>query len=474
MKRKPSYEELEQENAELRQRVSELEAEVNDLKRELDEVKGLLKELLGQDSRNSHKPPSKDSKRYPKTKLTIKSDAKKKETEPTTLGYKEEADFVEELRLEIGLCECGESLGEYQSSWERIQVYDLPKIELLVWEYLRERKRCKCGCIHEASLPKGVNRGVQYGSRVKGLLNYLHHYQELPLGRCAELMKDCFGQSISEQTIVSAGQKLYGLLEDPEQRILKTLAEAAVVHSDETGLFVEQKKYNVHVRSNEYLTYYHVNKSQGIQAHKAIGLLESYTGYMVHDCYKSYFKHDGKHVLCHSHIIRELLSVWEQTEQRWALDLAQHLRDTNIERQKQDLSFQQKIKHMQRYRDLVLEGSVLNPKKPRPPDNKNRGRVKQSKAHNLLLRLLKYADAATLFIRDPVVPFTNNQAERDLRMVKLKEKISGGFRTFLGAQIFCRVRGYISTLRKNTINVLEALTKAFQHNVILPQGIYPE
>jgi len=473
MKTKPSYEELEQENIKLRQRVKELEAEVSDLKKELDEVKVLLNELLGQDSRNSHKPPSKDRKRYPRTKLTITGEAKKKDREAKTLEYSDTPDFLEVVKLERDRCNCGQELKVFCSTWERIQVYDLPEIALQVWEYQRERKRCTCGCLHEAVLPAGINRGVQYGSRVKGLLNYLHQYQEIPLGRCAEFMKDCFGQSISEHSIVSAGRKLYGLLEDAEQRILEILAEAAVVHSDETGLFVEQKNYNVHVRSNEHLTYYHVNKSQGINAHKAIGLLESYDGYMVHDCYKSYFKHEGKHVLCHSHIIRELLSVWEETDQQWAFDLAHHLRDTNIERQKQDLSSQQQIRHMQRYRNLVLQGTVLNPKKSRPPDNKNRGRVKQSKAYNLLQRLFNFADAATLFIRDPVVPFSNNQAERDLRMVKLKEKISGGFRTFLGAQIFCRVRGYISTLRKNGINVLDALTKAFQHNVLLPEFIHP-
>ena len=462
MKRKPSYEELVQENAELRKRVAELEAE-------LAEVKALFKELLGQNSRNSHTPPSKDEKRYPKRKLKAKGelakeDDTKEKREGKTLEYTATPDYIEKLKLEKTHCNCGQDLKALESYWERIQVYELPEMALEVWEYQRERKCCGCGSLHEAVLPEGVNRGVQYGSRIKGLANYLHHYQQLPLGRSVELMKDCFGHSMSEASILACSEKLYGLLEETEQNILEELRSSPTVYSDETTLFVEQAKQNVHVRSNERLTYYHLNTSRGITAHKAIGLLENYAGNMVHDCYQSYFKHEGKHVICHSHTTRELTSVWEQTNQTWALDLAQHLLDCNWERQQQPLTPIEQADYIQTYKDLVQQGITLNPKQARPPDDKKRGKVKQSKAHNLAQRLLKHEDAATLFIRDMDVSFTNNQAERDLRMIKLKQKISGGFRTILGAEIFCRIRGYISTVRKQGLNVLHALTKAFQHN----------
>jgi len=464
MKRKPTYKELEKENAELRKRVAELEAE-------LTEVKALLKELVGQNSRNSHKPPSKDEKRYPKTKLKAKGEiesAVKEKREGKTLDYTETPDYVEKLKLAEDQCSCSQDLKELKSHWDRTQVYDLPEIRMHVWEYQRERKCCSCGNIHEAALPAGVNIGVQYGSRIKGLANYLHHYQQIPLGRSVELMKDCFGHSMSEATILSCSRKLYDLLEESEKNILEGLRCSTTVHSDETTLFVEQSKHNVHVRSDEHLTYYHLNKSRGITAHKAIGLLENYSGYMMHDCYQSYFKHEGKHVICHSHTARELVSVWEQTNQTWALDLAQHLLDCNWERQQQPLNSVEQAEYIQIYKDLVAQGIELNPKQARPPDNKKRGKFKQSKAHNLAQRLLKYEDAATLFIRDMDVPFTNNQAERDLRMVKLKQKISGGFRTTLGAEIFCRIRGFISTIRKQGFNVLEALTLAFQNNASIP------
>lgn len=461
---KPSYEQLEAENASLRKRIIELELK-------LEEVTRSLKGLLVQDSRTSHKPPSQDKKRYPKMRLKAKGESVKKKREPKTLEYKEEADHHEVLKLDETRCECGRNLAKLPSHWERVQVYDLPKLALEVWEYQRERKRCECGCLHEASLPEGVNRGVQYGSRIKGLLNYLHHYQEIPLHRCAELVNDCFGQSLSETSILNSSHKLYEILEQPEKDILTALKEVPVVYGDETGVFVTQKNHHVHVRSNEKLTHYHVDSSRGKQAHQAIGLLESYTGYIVHDCYSSYFSYKGKHVVCHSHIVRELLAVYEQTQQTWALTLAQHLLDTNKERRDHSLTKDQQADRMQTYKDLVLEGLMLNPKRARAPDDTKRGKVKQTKAHNLVHRLLIYADAATAFIRDPIVPFTNNQAERDLRMVKLKQKISGGFRTLVGAQHFCRIRGYISTLRKNHMHVLDALTHAFQHKVLLPDWI---
>ena len=465
MQTKISYEELEKENAKLRKRVAELEAE-------LAELKVFLKEHLGRNSHNSHQAPSKDEKRYPKTKLRAKGELaekeKKKKREGKTLEYSASPDYIEKVKLAEKQCSCGQELEELESQWEHAQVYDLPEIVLQVWEYQREKKRCSCGKLHEARLPEGVNSGVQYGSRVKGFLSYLNQYQLLPLGRSVELMQDCFGQSISEASLLSYTKELYSILEEPEQQIVEALRRSKTIHSDETTLFVEQSKYNVHVRSNELLSYYHLNKSRGIKAHKAIALLENYAGNMVHDCYQSYFKHEGKHILCHSHTVRDLTSVWEQSNQQWAVDLAQHLLDCNWERQQQPFNSVEQAEYIQSYRDLVAQGIALNPEKARSPDDPKRGKVKQSKAHNLAHRLLKHENAATLFIRDIDVPFTNNQGERDLRMVKLKQKISGGFRKVSGAEIFCRIRGYISTIRKHGLNILETLTKAFQNNVCTP------
>lgn len=462
MTNRGSYEELERENAELRQRVEDLE-------RELGEVKSLLKRFLEQDSHNSHKPPSEDKKRYPKTKLKVRGVEKKERREKETLGFREEPDYQLEVNLEVAVCGCGQDLAELASCWELVQVYDLPKLKLEVTAYKRERKRCRCGEVFEASLPEGVNRGVQYGGRVKGLLSYLHQYQLLPLKRCVELMGDVFGEAMCEKSLLNAEQGLYEALEGCEESILEGLRVAKHVHSDETGVFVEQNNHWLHVCSNEHLTYYHLNRSRGLKAHEAIGILGHCAGHMVHDCFHSYFKHQGSHVLCHSHTLRELLAVWEETAQDWALALAHHLLDAQHERQSQALSLERQTEHVKIYQDLLAQGLRLNPETLRPPANRHRGKVKQSKAHNLVQRLLRYQDAALSFIRDPSLPFTNNQAERDLRMVKVKQKISGGFRTYHGARIFCRIRGYISTLRKQGINILDALTSAFQLKLVFPR-----
>lgn len=462
MQRKPSYAELEKENASLRK-------EVNELKAELAEVKSLLTKLLGQNSQNSHKPPSQDKKRYPKTKLKFKEKpSESKASKSKTLEYSSKPDAVVILALANDICDCGLKLSNQVSHHERVQVYELPELALKVTEYQRERKRCACGVLHEADLPLGIERGVQYGARVKGLLSYLQHYQQLPYKRCCEVFEDCFGQAISERTLSRYQERLYEQLDEAEQEIKTGLAKAKVIHSDETGIFVEARNHWLHVRSNDRLTFYHIDKSRGTKAHKEIGLLRKHQGYLLHDCYSSYFKHEGKHVICHAHTTRELLALHEQDpKQLWAYELAQHLVAVQHQRFNSSLSCDEQIKQQISYRNLLLEGLMQNPATPSKQKSK-RGRPKNSVAHNLVMRLLNHADAATQFIRNPSVPFTNNQAERDLRMVKLKQKISAGFRTTQGARFYARIRAYISTARKQNQAILKTLTQVFQHNVWLP------
>jgi transposase len=461
MRRKASYAELERENANLRQRVKELEAE-------LAEVKALLQKLLGQDSHNSHKPPSGDKRRYHNTKLKVKEKLSAKKAKPTTLDYSAQLDEITHLPLKASHCGCGQDLTGLQSHHERIQVYDLPKLRLEVTEYRRERKRCACGILHEAALPAGVVRGVQYGSRVKGLLSYLHHYQQLPMKRCCEVLADCFGQAVSQKSLGRFQDQLYQRLAPAEQHIKAHLQQAEVLHSDETGMFISGENHWLHVRSNDRLTFYHIDKSRGIKAHHKMGLLAEHQGYLVHDCYSSYFKHTGKHVLCHAHTLRELLALHEQDQKQvWAYHLAKHLVHVQHQRLETPLSPTEQVAYQSTYRNLLLEGLVQNPANP-PPEKPRKGKRKNSHPHNLIMRLLTHADAATRFMRDASVPFSNNQAERDLRMAKLKQKISGGFRTPWGARCYARIRGYISTARKQAQPILDILTQVFEHNVWLP------
>lgn len=459
MKRQPSYQDLLKENADLRGRVQALEAEVAELKR--------LIEGLTRDSRTSHKPPSQDKKRYSKLKLKdIDPSSARKERVKETLNYSEMPDSVERCELSEEQCSCGARLAEVASHWERVQVYELPELKMTVNEYQRERKRCLCGKLHEAALPAGIRSGVQYGAGVKGLMSYLHQYQHLPLGRCVESLADMFGHRPCEKTLLNAQQTLYTQLEDAEQLIIEGLKQSPTLHADETGIFVEGKNHWLHVRSNASLTYYHIHASRGAKAHQSMAILNDYRGRMVHDCYSSYFKHQAQHVLCHAHTIRELFAVFEQDGQNWAYELAHHLVAAYRERGSQGLSLERQADIETAYLRLLKQGQSLNPQQPRPLGH--RGRVKQTKAFNLLQRLHDHQAAALAFIRDPTIPFTNNQAERDLRMTKLKQKISGGFQTQQSPKLFCRIRGYISTLRKQNIPVLNSLSSAFRGQLVLP------
>jgi len=461
MPKRETIEELQQENELLRATIKRLEAEVV-------ELKAVIKGMLKQDSHNSHQPPSQDKQRYPKMKFEDKeAKAEKQKRERETLEFSEDPDNVEQRKIDYQQCACGRGLAEQASHWERVQVIDVPELRLEVTEYQRERKRCQCGKLHEALLPEGIYAGVQYGPRSKGLLSYWHQYQHLPLGRCVESFQDLFGQGMSEGSLLKSQARLYEELAEAEQEIIGALKQSPDIHGDETGLFVKQQNHWLHVRSNAELTFYHIDKSRGSQAHKSMGIFADYQGRMVHDCHGSYFTHQGQHVICHSHTIRELLSVFEATAQAWAYDLAQLLWESNCERGKLGLSLERQVSITTCYLDLLVQAQDLNPERPRPQGHK--GRVKQSKAFNLIKRLLNLQDAALLFLTDPAIPFTNNQAERDLRMMKLKQKISGGFQSQQSPKHFCRIRGYISTLRKQGLPVLEALTEAFRGRAVLPR-----
>lgn len=398
----------------------------------------------------------------------MKEKAKQTKSESKTLDYSATPDEIKVVALDVRQCACGQDLAGLVGHYERIQVYDLPELHLKVREYKRERKRCSCGHLHEAVLPAGVVRGVQYGSRVKGLLSYLHQYQQLPMKRCCEVLADCFGQAISQKSLGRFQEQLYHRLGPAEAHIKAQLQQAEVLHSDETGMFIASENHWLHVRSNDRLSYYHIDKSRGIKAHHKMGLLAEHQGYLVHDCYSSYFKHQAKHVICHAHSIRELLALHEQDQtQVWAYNLAKHLVAVQHQRLETPLSPTEQVAQQRTYRNLLLEGLLLNPASP-PPDKPRKGKRKNSLAHNLIMRLLTHADAATRFMRDTSVPFTNNQAERDLRMAKLKQKISGGFRTTQGARAYARIRAYISTARKQAQPILKTLTQVFDHNVWLP------
>lgn len=461
--------------------IEALWAQVQLQKRQIERLEARVKELESQvskNSRNSSKPPSSDGLKKPKPQSERKRSGRKpggqKGHVGSTLEQVEEPDHIEVHR--VTQCEhCGESLeGTEAEDVERRQVFDLPPVKLEVTEHQGEIKCCP-GCEEKtrATFPAGVAYSVQYGPRLKGTAVYLNQYQLLPLQRTKELFFDLFGHVLSEGTLVNANEECSRNLEGTEEIIKDSIRQSEAAHFDETGVRVEAQTEWLHSASTPELTFYRVHEKRGTEAMDALGILPSFEGTAIHDHWKPYFQYDCEHALCNAHHLRELTFIHEQYQQAWAkdmIDLLLKAKEATEASPSNSLLEQPRTKANleRRYDDIIKTGFQAN---PAPTDNgqpKKRGRKKQSKPKNLLDRLRDYKDQVLEFISDPLVPFDNNQGERDIRMTKVQQKISGSFRSKKGADIFCRIRGYISTVRKNNLNVMDALASTFIDQPIMP------
>ena len=438
-----------------------------------------LETRLNKDSHNSHKPPSSDG--YGKTTRT-RSERKKTGRASggqtghvgTTLDMVEHPDKVVEHRAEH--CQgCGAALGNGASHVaERRQVFDIPPTELEVTEHQSMRSTCEsCGCETVGTFPEQVSQTVQYGAGVKGLLVYWNTQQLLPLERSCEVMSDVLGVSLSEGTVVNAVSQCAEQLIPVETQIKAALIASDVVHFDETGMRVEAKLHWLHTAGTPLLTYYKMHPKRGSKALEAIGILPVFEGLAMHDAYASYWLYDDCwHALCNAHLLRDLTAIAEETAQSWPGEFKTLLIEVKdeVERRRKlngkRLDWKQRRDYESRYAKLLALGQQANP----PPERADgqRGRLKQTPARNLLDRLDKHRKSVLAFMYDFRVPFDNNLAERDLRMMKVKQKISGCFRSSKGAEHFCRIRGYISTLRKQGIPVLNALRSLFEGSIVMP------
>lgn len=457
--------------------------ENEDLKEQNRLLSERVKALEGQiskNSRNSSKPPSSDGIKKPEVSKKDRGTGRKaggqKGHEGQTLEFSEEPDIVDICKVEE--CEqCGKSLkGEVSEDYERRQVFELPRLKVEVTEYRSEIKICdECGKENRGAFPKGVSQPVQYGPFLKATAVYLNTYQLLPYDRIGELFQDVFGHRVSVGTMVKANQRCHELLGEVEGEIKRQLREAEVMNVDETGLRIEGKRSWLHVAGTDKLTYYDVHTKRGKEAMEAMGILPGFEGRAIHDHWKPYFQYDCEHGLCNAHHIRELEFIHEQYEQGWAQQMKECLLDMKDEVDQREVGKQvlteDNCRELEKRYDYILkkgltEISVL----PQPPPGK-RGRKKQSPAKNLWDRLKDYKKEVLAFVYDIQVSFDNNQAERDLRMMKVQQKISGCFRSWAGAQSFCRIRGYISTARKNSVNVMDALTGVFQGSPFIPKSV---
>ena len=442
-----------------------------------DEVQS-LKEQVAKDSHNSSKPPSSDGLSKPKPKSLRKPSDRPTGGQPghpgRTLSRVDNPDHT--VRHAVERCkDCGRSLAkQVPDRVERRQVFDLPEPKLEVTEHQGEVKTCPCGCVNRAAFPPEAAAPVQYGPRLKSVGVYLSEYQLMPFDRLGEIMRDLFAcDSFSEGTLANFKADCSRRLEPVEAAIRDLAAAAPVAGFDETGVRATGSLHWLHTVSTRLLTWYYAHKRRGCEAMDAAGILSSYRGCAVHDFWKSYFDYDCDHALCNGHLLRELVFLWEEQTQKWAKDMIDHLLAikaavaTSGTAGLSALPPSDQERFLKTYQRIVQAGYAQNPVAP-AQGPKRRGRRKQSKARNLLDRFRDHHDNILAFMRDFAIPFDNNQSERDLRMMKLRQKISGTFRSFEALVNFCRIRGYVSTARKNGVNAMDALQRVFLGSPFVP------
>jgi transposase len=419
----------------------------------------LLLNRLGLNSKNSSKPPSTDPFRRKESRA---ASGRKPGGQPghagTTLKPVSDPDIVKEIWVDRSVL----PPGFYRCcGHEARQVIDLD-ITTLVTEWRAEVVEDEQGRRHVAPFPEGITRPVQYGIGVKVNAVYMSQFQMVPYNRIEDHFQEQMGIPVSSGSIVNFNRDAYDRLGFFELWVQKALRQEGLLHVDETGINIGGKRCWLHNVSNPGLSHFAPHEKRGSEAIEAIGILPGFTGILCHDHWKPYFHYGRLHALCNAHHLRELERAWEQDGQQWAQQLSVLLKEANqaVHEAGGCLDAASAEQYRVRYRELVQRAEQECPAPP--PKNGKRGRTAKSKSRNLLERLQNFESDVLRFLDDPLVPFTNNQAENDLRMIKVQQKVSGCFRSLEGAQTFCRIRSYITTCRKQGVTATEALRLLFQ------------
>lgn len=419
-----------------------------------------LKARINKNSKNSGKPPSSDSYRKPVVKNSRERSGKPSGGQVGHIGHTKpvtpDPDKVVVLKPQTE-CACG---GEIIIETERYtvrQVTDIPPVEVITVEYRAHDGICsKCGKVHKASFPEGVkNAPSSYGERIESMVTYLNAYHLLPLKRTTELISDILKVKISQGMIVASGQEAYENLAEAEEAAKEEIIESEVANFDESGMRVNGQTWWLHSASTKDCTVYGIYEKRGREAMDAIGILPNFKGTAIHDHWKSYYHYQCAHGECNEHHLRHLKYLFEELGQAWAGEMAalllrikRHV-DLSVLFGAESLCLNDIETYEHMYREILTKAGKMPEEMP-------------VEAKRMVKRLTEYEQETLLFMLDWVVPFTNNLAERDIRMPKAKQKISGGFRSENGAKAFARVRGFVSTVKKRGKNALDGLTAVFK------------
>ena len=446
--------------------IEELTSEVGKLRARVKE----LEALASKNSKNSSKPPSSDGLKKPNKTTSLRVASGKKPGGQAghpgnTLKRTDKPDVV--VRHELPQC-CDACQSPLTSSEAQIQrrgqVFDIPAVSFTVVEYQTLSLLCQCGKLHVSEFSADVCEVAQYGPNIRALAVHLTQGQLLPFGRTSELIKDLYQLEVSPATLLQWVHEGAQLLAPTVQAIAQKIQCASVAHADESGLRVDSRLQWLHVAVTPNHTWYGVHPKRGKQAIQDHGILPNYMGTLVHDCWAPYWSLSCNHALCGAHLLRELIYQKETTTQAWP----QKMIDTLLQAEQACkvareanavLTGAQIDSFVTQYRSLVQIGQAQN--MPVPKTAGKRGRAKQSSTYNLLQRLFEREREVLRFMHDLTVPFTNNLAERAVRMPKVKQRISGCFRTLIGAENFCVVRSYLDTARKQGFGMLHALQAVF-------------
>ena len=462
---------LRAENAQQREQITTLLERVRD-----------LEARLAKDSHNSGKPPSSDGfkRQLPRTRSLRRKTGKKPGGQlghtGETLHLVAKPDEIVEHRPSLcATCQAPLEAGAVTVvGCERRQVRDLPAVRLRVTEHQAVSLRCPaCQQVTVGAFPAEAPSRAQYGPRLRALAVYLVAQQFVPYARARDLLTDLCDARLSVGTLVEWVQQSAAALEPVEGALKGALRGALVLHSDETGVRRSGRLAWAHVASTARLTHYAIHPKRGSEATDAIGILPGYRGVSVHDGWKPYQAQTVcRHALCNVHHLRELTFVEEQYDQPWAKDLKTLLVEMRTATERARAQGQTRLPASQRgtlvarYGHILALGLAANP--PPAHNPRQRGRIKQSPTRNLLERLWLGQSQVLAFLDDLAVPFDNNQAERDLRMLKTQQKVSGCFRSDTGAEAFARLRSYLSTLRKQGVALLDAVQTLFTGSLLYP------